>query len=120
MRKVESQQKVDPDSDSGDKEKKQAPVKQVFWSFNGEVLICHHRVPRFTLLVPTDPESPVPTKYLDVLRTTYTDLETQAEKRMEDFWNKDGNRALSDSWRGEAVFYVAPSTTTWIHLHLRS
>ena len=84
MKKM-SQQKIDPDSDSGDKEKEQEPVEQDFWSFNGEALVRHHRVPRSTLFVPIDPESPLPTKYLDVLRTTYTDLETQAEKRVEGF-----------------------------------
>ena len=81
----ESQQKVDPDSVSGDSALEQEPVEQDFWSFNGEALIRHHRIPRSTLFVPSDPESPLPTKYLDVLRTTFTDLETEVEKRMEDF-----------------------------------
>ena len=117
----ESQQKIDPDSDSGDKEKEQEPVEQDFWSFSGEALIRHHRVPRSTLFVPTDPQSPLPTKYLDVLRTTYTDLETQSEKRMEDFWNKDGNRALSDSWRGKTVFYILrkPPPPGWTYIYGR-
>ena len=58
------------------------------------------------MFVPSDPASPIPTKYLDVMRTTYTDLDTKEEKRMEDYWNVQGEKALSDFWVGKTVFYI--------------
>ena len=48
----------------------------------------------------------MPLKYLDVLRTTYTDLETEAESQIEDFWTESGARELSDSWRGKTVLHI--------------
>ena len=43
---------------------------------------------------------PVPLKYIDVIRSTHTDLDVTHEKRIDDHWNVDGNRNLSDSWTG--------------------
>ena len=37
-------------------------------------------------------------KYMDVIRSTHTDLDVAQEKRIDDCWNVDGNRNLSDSW----------------------
>ena len=66
----------------------------------------HHVVPRSTQFVPTDPESPIPTKYLDVIRTTYTDIGTPAENRIQDYWNMQGERVLSDTWVGKTVIPI--------------
>ena len=98
-------QKSDPDAPA-DAQADEDPGEKDFWTFNGEALTCHHRVPRSTLFVPSDPSSPIPTKYLDVMRTTYTDLDTKEEKRMEDYWNVQGEKALSDFWVGKTVFYI--------------
>ena len=38
--------------------------------------------------------------YIDVTRSTYTDLDVMQEKRVDDYWNVDSNRSLSDSWKG--------------------
>ena len=81
-----------PDYSDPALEKEKDITEQGFRSFNGNVLIRHHRVPRSTLFVPTDPESAFPTKYLDVMRTTYTNLDTKADKKVEDYWDKDGNK----------------------------
>ena len=43
---------------------------------------------------------PIPLKYIDVSRTTHTDLDVMQEKRVDDNWNVDLNRSLSDSWKG--------------------
>ena len=39
-------------------------------------------------------------KYLNVLRSTNTDLHVAPEKRIDDYWNVDENRSLSDTWAG--------------------
>ncbi|MHC4951072.1 MAG: hypothetical protein ACYTEU_08835, partial [Planctomycetota bacterium] len=93
----DEQQKVDPDAPIDAKD----PTSQDFWSFNGEILFRHHVTPRSTLYVPTDSESPIPTKFLDVLRTTYTDLGNVEENRIRDYWNVQGARVLSDTWVGK-------------------
>ena len=36
---------------------------------------------------------PIPLKYIDVARSTYTDLNVMQEKRVEDYWNVDSNRS---------------------------
>ena len=79
----ENQQKPDPDSNPAGEE--QDPEEQDFWSCSGEALVRHHCVPRSTLFTPSDPECPLPTKYLDVMRRTYTDLEMKVENDVEDF-----------------------------------
>ena len=40
----------------------------------------------------------IPLKYIDVTRTTYTNLDVKQEKRIDDHWNVDGSRDLSDYW----------------------
>ena len=39
-------------------------------------------------------------KYIDVSRTTHTNLDVLQESRIDDYWNIDGSRDLSDSWTG--------------------
>ena len=39
-----------------------------------------------------------PLKYIDVSRTTCTSLDVKQEKRIDDYWNVDGSRDLSDPW----------------------
>jgi len=77
-----------------------------FWTTNGTVVVRHHHVPRTNLLTPSDPECPLPTKYIDVTRKTYTSIETEAEKCVDDFWNVDGNKALSEEWTGKTIFEI--------------
>ena len=36
---------------------------------------------------------------VDVHRSTYTDLDVMQEKRVDDCWNVDSNRSLSDAWK---------------------
>ena len=47
---------------------------------------------------------PLPLKYIDVSRTTHTNLDVKQEKRIDDYWNIDGSRALSDPWTGLTQF----------------
>ena len=43
---------------------------------------------------------PYSLKYTDVSRTTHTNLDVMQESRIDDYWNIDGSRDLSDSWTG--------------------
>ena len=48
--------------------------------------------------------SSIPLKYIDVTRSTHTDLDVMQEKRVDDCWDVDSNRSLSDSWKGFTKF----------------
>ena len=47
---------------------------------------------------------PIPLKFIDVSRTTHTNLDVKQEKRIDDYWNIDGSRDLSCSWTGFTRF----------------
>ena len=47
---------------------------------------------------------PIPLKFFDVTRSTHTDLDFAQEKRIDDYWNVQENRSLSDSWTGFTRF----------------
>ena len=60
--------------------------------------ICrHHNEPRVPLHVPKGETFTIPLKYIDVTRSTHTDLDVMQEKRVDDNRNVDSNRSLSDS-----------------------
>ena len=75
-----------------------------FWSIQGDFIYRHHKEPRVQLNVPKEETFPVPLKYMDVTRSTYTDLDVMQEKRFDDYWNVDSNRSLSDSWKDFTKF----------------
>ena len=60
--------------------------------------------PRVKLYSPREEPFPIPLKYIDVSRTTHTILDVKQERRIDDFWNIDGSRDLSDSWTGFTQF----------------
>ena len=47
---------------------------------------------------------------MDVSRTTQTNLDVMQESRIDDFWNIDGSRDLSDSWTGFTQFTLLDET----------
>ena len=71
-----------------------------FWSMSGNFVYRHHVEPRVKLYSPTEESFPIPLKYVDVSRTTRTNLDVVLERRIDDYWNIDGSRDLSDSWTG--------------------
>ena len=81
-------------------------AKNDFWTITGEFIHRHHVVPRVKLYVPQEETFPIPTKYIDVTRTTHTSFDVLMEKHMEDFWNVDGARKLSDAWTGFTRFIL--------------
>ena len=69
-----------------------------FWSMSGSFIYRHHVEPRVKLYSPREESFPIPLKYIDVTRTTHTNLDVKQEKRIDDYWNIDGSRDLSDPW----------------------
>ena len=70
------------------------------WTITGEFICRHHVVPRVKLYMPHEETFPVRTKYIDVTRTTHASLDVLMEKQIEEYWNVDGERELSDAWTG--------------------
>ena len=75
-----------------------------FWTITGEFIYRHHVVPRVKLYMPKEETFPIPTKYIDVTRTTHTSLDVLPEKHIDDYWNVDGERELSDARTGFTRF----------------
>ena len=71
---------------------------------SGNFIYRHHVEPRVKLYSPREESFPIPLKYIDVSRTTHTNLEVKQEKRIDDYWNIDGSRNLSDPWTGFTQF----------------
>ena len=75
-----------------------------FWSMSGNFIYRHHVEPRVKLCSPREESFPIALKYIDVSRNTHTNLDVQQEKRIDDYWNFDGSRDLSDPWTGFTQF----------------
>ena len=75
-----------------------------FWSMSGSSIYRHHVEPRVKLYSPREESFPIPLKYIDVTRTTHTNLDVKLEKRIDDYWNIEGSRDVSDSWTGFTQF----------------
>ena len=63
-----------------------------FWSMSGSFIYRHHVEPRVKLYSPREESFHIPLKYIDVSRTTQTNLDVKQEKRIDDYWNIDGSR----------------------------
>ena len=84
---------------------------------SGNFIYRHLVEPRVKLYSPREESFPVPLKYIDVSRTTHTNLDVKQEKRIDDYWNIDGSRNLSDPWTGFTKFTLleekAPDGHMW-------
>ena len=74
-----------------------------FWSMSGNVIYRHHVEPRVKFHSPREASFPIPPKYI-VSRTTHTNLDVKQKRRIDDYWNIDGPRDLSDPWTGFTHF----------------
>ena len=81
-----------------------------FWSMSGNFIYRHHVEPRVKLYSPREESFPVPLKYIDVSRTTHTNLDVMQESRIDDYWNIDESRDLCDSWTGFTQFTLLSET----------
>ena len=68
--------------------------------------IFQHVEPRVKLYSPREESFPIQLKYIDVSRTTHTNLDVKQEKRIDDYWHVDGSRDLSDLWTGFTQFIL--------------
>ena len=66
-----------------------------FWSMSGNFKNRQHVEPRVKLHSPRKETFPIPLKYIDVFRTSHTNLDVKQERRIDDYWNIDGSRDLS-------------------------
>ena len=73
-------------------------------AMSGSFIYRHHVEPRVKFYSPREESFPIPLKYIDVSRTTHTNLDVKQEKRIDDYWNIDGSRDLSDPWTGFTQF----------------
>ena len=76
-----------------------------FWSVSGNFIYHHHVEPRVKLYSPREESFPIPLKYIDVTRTTHTNLDVKQEKRIDDYWNIFTQFTLLDE--------KAPDGYTW-------
>ena len=83
-----------------------------FWSMSGNFMYRHHVEPRVKLYSPREESFPLPLKYIDVSRTTHTNLDVMQESRTDDYWNFDGSRDLSDPWTGFTQFTLLSEKPT--------
>ena len=74
---------------------------------SGSFIYRHHVEPRVNLYSPREESFPTPLKYIDVSRTTHTNLDAMQESRIDDYWNIDGSRDLPDSWTGFTQFTLS-------------
>ena len=74
------------------------PEKQemIFGPFQGTTFT----VITLNLESPREESFPIRLKYIDVTRIAHTNLDVKQEKRVDDYWNIDGSRDLSDPWTG--------------------
>ena len=77
-----------------------------FWPMSGNFIHRHHVEPRVKLYSPTEELFPIPLKYIDVSRPTHTNLDVKKEKCIDDYWNIDGSRDVSDYWTGFTQFFL--------------
>ena len=75
-----------------------------FLSISGDFIYRHHVERRVKLYSPREESFPFPLKYIDVSRTTHTNLDVKQEKRIDDYCNIDASRGLSASWTGFTQF----------------
>ena len=88
-----------------------AEARADFLSIQGDFIHRHHNEPRVQLYVPKEETFPVPRKHIGVTKSTHIDLDVMQEKRVEDYWNVDSNRSLSDSWEGFTKFTLLKENT---------
>ena len=74
---------------------------------SGNFTYRHHVEPRVKLYSPREESFPIPLKYIDVSRTTHTNLDVMQERRIDDYWNIFWSRDLSDSWTGFTQFALS-------------
>ena len=84
--------------------KDDAEARRDFWSIQCDFIYRHHIEPRVQLYVPKEESFLIPLKHIEVTRATFSNLDVLQEKRIDDYWNVDAHRNLSDSLKGITKF----------------
>ena len=74
---------------------------QDYWTISADLLSKHHLQPRTKLFMPDESPCPLPMQYIDVYRTTETNLDSLSETRVDDIWFVDTDKELSAPWVGK-------------------
>ena len=76
-------------------------------TLNRECITVHILVPRTSMFIPTEENMPLPFEYIDVMRTTRTNIDG-IEAEIEDVWydNANAGRELTEPWVGTTTFYL--------------
>ena len=82
-----------------------------FWSMSRYFIFRHHVEPRVKLYSPREESFPIPLKYIDLSRTTHTNLDVMQESRIDDYWNIDGSRDLSALDRFHTLYSIGRKTS---------
>ena len=97
----------------------------IFLSMSGNFIYRHHVEPRIRVKFysPRKESFPIPLKYIDVSSTARTNLDVKQEKRIDDHWNIDFSRDMSDLWTGFTQFLLLeekpPDGFMWSRVRLR-
>ena len=76
-----------------------------FWSMSGNFIHHHHVEPRVKLYSPREESFPVPLNYIEVSRTTHTNLDVKQEKRIDVYWNVEHSNLFSGEGRTFFLFW---------------
>ena len=63
--------------------------------------MLHRKQPRITLYAPDALSFSIPLRYIDVMRRTYTDIDSAAQNLLDDYWCDSGAKELSGPWMGK-------------------
>ena len=74
------------------------------------------------MYVPRAAPCPVPWKYIDVTRDTQCIIGKMLQRSIDEYWNVDWNRDLSDAWTGFSRFTILdeapPDGFSWSEVRL--
>ena len=90
------------DATMGDRE-----ARNDFWSIEGSHIHRHRVEPRIQLYLPKKESFLIPLKYIDVSRTARTNMGVMQESRIDDYWNIDANRNISEPWTRFMQFTIS-------------
>ena len=65
-----------------------------FWFTSGIYIYRHHVDSRVKLYLPREESFPIPLRFTGVTRPTSTNLDVMLARRMDDYWNIEGNQDL--------------------------
>ena len=78
-----------------------------FWSMSANFIYRHHVEPRVKLYSPREELFPILLKYIDVFRTTHTNVDVKQEKRIDDYRNIDGSsRPVRSLDRFHTIYFI--------------